>query len=337
MRLDLGWLALPALLLATPPYAAAASFDCAKAASHAEKAICADSSLSALDTRLAEAWKRALSSGGDLSALKSSQLQWLNERNACDEDALCLSDRYRERLATLSGSPLAKDRWQQTWYLDSKNPTVGAVLTFSGAAPRLHFSIESNNGGHEGALDGDIVLHGDRATFHKDACKLDFSRVGSRIEVEQKGADTDCEAGMDVSYAGSYVPFAQFRTKPKADLLSLHVLTDPAQNAAAYTLLGRDYQTLVDTINSSGGDEPDIDHLDAAVDTYWVLGLAPTNASIVMRQDSRLWVGLLVGDARGETRMRYYTNVAQWKKRVPKTIRAWHDNIDKAMPIDVMP
>lgn len=330
------FIAVWALLLALPGTGHAASFDCAKSTSPTEKTICADGKLSKLDSELSVVWKKVLSQGGDTTALKSSQLQWLKQRDACGDDASCLGDRYHERLASLSGAPLAGNRWQQTWYLDSSNPSIGGELTFTGTAPHLHFEVAGNNGGNDGGLDGDIVLHGQNGTFRQENCQLDFNRQGIRIQVRQKGVDVDCGAGMSVSYAGDYIPASQFYARPKPDLLSLKVLTDADQNAIAHKLLGADYQALLDTVNTGSDNEPDLDQINARISSYWVHGLASTNASMVMSQGNQLWIGLLVFDANNRTRMRYYTNVPAWKKTVPKTVRAWHDNIDKNIPIDIM-
>ncbi|MDR8729698.1 lysozyme inhibitor LprI family protein [Burkholderia pseudomultivorans] len=336
-----------AALLGLPIAALAAGFDCAKAASPTEKAICADAALSRLDGELATAWKAALAKGGDTGALKASQLKWLKQRDRCGADRDCLGDRYRERLASLNGAPLAADRWQQTWYRDSDNPSVGGGLTLTGTAPRLHFTLSGNNGGNTGALDGDVVLHGDSGTYRHDRCRLDFSRKGARIHVTQHGADFDCGAGAGVSYDGDYVTAAQDQARPPASLLSLKVLTDAKQDAAAHALLGADYQALVDTVNS-GAKEQDLDGLHADVQSFWVRGIATTNAAIVMSRGTDLWVGLLVFDAGNKLRMRYYSNVPAWRKTMPKTIRAWHDNLDKvnrevgglaageSIPVDVM-
>ncbi|NTZ81700.1 DUF1311 domain-containing protein [Burkholderia metallica] len=326
---------LAAAALLMPVAAHAAGFDCAKAASPTEKTICADTALSKLDGDLSAAWKRALAKGGDTAALKAAQLKWLKQRDQCGSDASCLGDRYRERLASLNGTPLAAERWQQTWYLDSDNPSFGGVLTFTGAAPRLHFELSANNGANTGELGGGVVLHGDSGTYRKSKCRLDFDRKGGRIRVTQQGADFDCGAGMGVMYAGDYVTAAQSRAQPQADLLSLKVVTDAQQNATAHKLLGADYQSLVETVNSSA-DEKDLDGLNAHVTSYWVRGIATTNAAIVMRRGTDLWIGLLVFDAKNNVRMRYYSNVPAWKKTVPKTINAWHDNLDKTLPIDVM-
>ncbi|WP_423760369.1 lysozyme inhibitor LprI family protein [Burkholderia sp. NLJ2] len=327
--------ATAALLTLLPIAAHAAGFDCAKAASPTEKTICADTALSKLDGDLSAAWKKALAKGGDTAALKAAQLKWLKQRDQCGNDAPCLGDRYRERLASLNGTPLAADRWQQTWYLTSDNPSFGGVLTLTGTAPRLHVELSANNGANTGGLDGDIVLHGDSGTYRYDKCRLDFDRKGGRIRVTQQGADFDCGAGAGVVYAGDYVTASQFQAKPRADLLSLKVVTDAAQNTTAHKLLGADYSTLVDMVNTSA-DEKDLDGLNARVKSYWVRGIATTNAAIVMSRGTDLWIGLLVFDAQNKVRMRYYSNAQAWKKNVPKTIQAWHDNLDRTLPIDVM-
>ncbi|MDN7907856.1 lysozyme inhibitor LprI family protein [Burkholderia diffusa] len=324
-----------AVLTISPMAAHAAGFDCAKAASPTEKAICADAGLSSLDGELAAAWKKALAKGGDAAALKAAQLKWLKQRDRCGTDTPCLGDRYRERLASLNGTPLAPDRWQQTWYRDSANPSFGGVLTFTGTAPRLHFELSGNNGANTGSLSGDIELHGDSGTFRQDRCRLDFSRKGGRVQVAQQGGDADCGAGAGVVYSGDYVTASKAQASQAPDLVTLKVLADARENAIAHKLLGADYQTLVDTVNSSA-DEQDLDGLNAGVKSYWVRGIATTNAAIVMRRGTDLWIGLLVFDAQDKVRMRYYTSAPAWKKTVPKTIRAWHDNLDRTLPVDLM-
>ncbi|KVO48262.1 hypothetical protein WL04_07475 [Burkholderia ubonensis] len=168
-------------------------------APEAEKAICADATLSTLDGDLAAAWKRTLAEASDAGALKASQHDWLTQRDACGSDTRCLADRYHERLS----------------------------------------------------------------------------------------------------------------------------------------LLGKDYVTLVDMIdvrNKSDDEYP----LGANVNEYFVRGIANTNAAIVMSRGDRLWIGILVFDARNQVRMRYYTNVPAWMKRAPRTIQAWRDRIDSQLLIDLM-
>lgn len=100
--------ALAVAVLAAP--AAAASFPCAKAGTSTEKAICADPAVSALDERLAAAYKAALQRLGmdanaTQAAVKADQKEWLAERNACGADAACLRTQYERRVAVLSFKP----------------------------------------------------------------------------------------------------------------------------------------------------------------------------------------------------------------------------------------
>jgi uncharacterized protein YecT (DUF1311 family) len=71
-----------ALLLAAPLAAHAAGFDCAKAGSPSEKAVCASPKLSALDGKLADAFRTALNNHPDKAdALKLDQRHWLASRD----------------------------------------------------------------------------------------------------------------------------------------------------------------------------------------------------------------------------------------------------------------
>jgi uncharacterized protein len=329
---------IAAALLALPLAANAASFDCTKAATPAEKAICGDTGLSKLDSDLNSAFISAMSAAANPDSLRSSQRDWLKRRNACGGDAACLQRVYQERLDRLqntgSTGRTGDARWVQVWQLDNDNPSASSQISITGKPPALKFSIEANNGGNSGALEGKTVLKNDRATYRdKDGCQLDFVRVGQRLTVRQN--QNDCGAGNGVYYGGNYLPASAIAAKPKASLVSLKVL-DANQDAAARKLLGEDYQNLLDTINMQGEIE-DKDGLGAKVGDYFVRGLANTNAAVVMRKGNQLWIGLLVFDKQNNSRMRYYTNVPAWKKRLPKTIQTWHDERDPKLPVDYMP
>ena len=90
----------------TPPIVEPArrgpSFDCAKAATNVEVLICGDIELSNLDADLAQAYKSALSSSQDRSALKRAQVEWLKGRVGRCEDAECVRAAYVDRMAELS-------------------------------------------------------------------------------------------------------------------------------------------------------------------------------------------------------------------------------------------
>lgn len=76
----------------------AASFDCSKATSYSEKAVCSDKELSSLDEALSKVFETALSE--DMSLIKL-QRQWLKRRNAC-QDRECLVAAYQDRISDLN-------------------------------------------------------------------------------------------------------------------------------------------------------------------------------------------------------------------------------------------
>jgi len=70
-----------ALLLAVSEVLAGASFDCTKAASPVEILICGDAALSEADSRLAQAYHKAIQAESTPSVLRSEQRAWLKERS----------------------------------------------------------------------------------------------------------------------------------------------------------------------------------------------------------------------------------------------------------------
>jgi|GEM_PF-2823429 len=85
--------------------APAASFDCAKAGTAAERMICADAGLSTLDALMSGVYKAASKRCGDedKTQLQSAQLHWLKERNACSDSA-CIQKKYQTRIKELIAS-----------------------------------------------------------------------------------------------------------------------------------------------------------------------------------------------------------------------------------------
>jgi uncharacterized protein len=98
-----GW-ALCAGLAVTASQARAASFDCAKAVTPAERTICSSRSLSDLDVEMATLWTVARllpMAMGSRGAQMDEQMDWTARRNACRDDSLCLADAYRVRVKQL--------------------------------------------------------------------------------------------------------------------------------------------------------------------------------------------------------------------------------------------
>lgn len=94
---------LTILLAATCNPVQAASFNCARAVSDSERAICANAELGKLDEDLAKTYRALLKSAGKSAAtdLKTEQADWLSARDRCGADARCLAMSYQSRLAVL--------------------------------------------------------------------------------------------------------------------------------------------------------------------------------------------------------------------------------------------
>lgn len=113
-----------AVLLATPA-AAAPSFDCTKARSKAEKAVCASPEASALDSEVADAYRLALSrleaDANAVMRLKIDQKAFVTYRDKfIDNENLVLPDFLAKRRDfLLSIDPTARDgiegRWRSFW------------------------------------------------------------------------------------------------------------------------------------------------------------------------------------------------------------------------------
>ncbi len=89
-------------LLILPLAAHSASFDCEKASTLIENAICSDNELSTLDDSLLFSYKQALAKAGNSENIKEDQKNWLkNTRNKC-KNVDCLKKVYQERIELLN-------------------------------------------------------------------------------------------------------------------------------------------------------------------------------------------------------------------------------------------
>jgi uncharacterized protein len=103
---------VPTLLfaIASVAHGQVASFDCGKASTRAEKAVCASPTLGTKDVTLAAYFQLLLRLEPAVAGmvyrefddtLRSDQRQWLKERDACQTDAACLNRIYNRRIDSL--------------------------------------------------------------------------------------------------------------------------------------------------------------------------------------------------------------------------------------------
>ncbi|MCK0166828.1 lysozyme inhibitor LprI family protein [Jannaschia sp. S6380] len=103
-----GRMALAALLacLAAPAAAQQPSYDCTRAGTPTEHAVCGDSALARLDVQMADLYRATArrTEGNARRGLRAEQLLWQQWRNTCGGDTACLARRYRERIADFDPS-----------------------------------------------------------------------------------------------------------------------------------------------------------------------------------------------------------------------------------------
>lgn len=98
---------LPLMLLCAsllPLSTQAASYDCTRANTAAEIAVCANPSLNRMDEDLAVQYRELLNRLPPRRAemMRDDQRSWLVARDSCGADVRCLKARYQERLARLN-------------------------------------------------------------------------------------------------------------------------------------------------------------------------------------------------------------------------------------------
>jgi len=147
-------------LLTVHSWAQTPSFDCAKAQTPAEKAICADPALAAADRQLDKAYAAARSApGADLQHLHQQQIQWIIARNKnCHPDPddsqadpaflRCLNSSYVERIAQLAPRPDAPAACQSLAGIlrsvvthDPRQSIVEAAALVKGSALKLDDAV----------------------------------------------------------------------------------------------------------------------------------------------------------------------------------------------------
>ena len=155
------------LCLALMPSARAATFDCNKASTFAEKAVCSDSRLSAMDDELGRLYKGALAGTPNNETLKSDQKAWLSLRDQC-QDSNCIKKAYADRISALKGSSAGtSDSVTGTYKM--KNGDVRVEQTANG---RIKFSINATYQTNVGEVSGEDAAHRKRRQLRRQGQRL---------------------------------------------------------------------------------------------------------------------------------------------------------------------
>lgn len=165
---------LPAALFAAPAAASDGmpSFNCAKAATATEKAICERWLGTAMaDRMLADLVKEvAAAPGADTAAIKADQKAFLKVRDACGGDSACIVDAYLARIAALQPGGRFSGRFTYDGgdersglvIIEGKGGRTGVwLITTNGQFSCGFDTLEARRQGEEIAIDTTVVDESD--------------------------------------------------------------------------------------------------------------------------------------------------------------------------------
>ncbi|WP_172292219.1 MliC family protein [Pseudoruegeria sp. HB172150] len=179
------------LLLATPALAQdGPSFDCAAAQSEAEKLICEDPDLAALDRLVADRYAAAIevTQGLDAGAeeaeadLRAYQRGWISGRDECwkaDDPRACVEQSYLRREGELVAQYLLEEPTGTTFWQCNGNPADELVtMYFDTTLPSIRFergdsidtgslSRTASGSRYDGSFGRYIWIKGDEATYRE--------------------------------------------------------------------------------------------------------------------------------------------------------------------------
>lgn len=210
-------LAFSFLILCVVSASYAASFDCTKATTLVEKAICSDKQLSELDSLLMQSYKKALANSSDSNTLKSEQRTWLiNIRNKC-QDSTCLKSAYNNRLAVLNGTSVSGAhtsgvvKGTDDDYTGEYSKKNGGVSVQIISKNQIKFFINTVVGMNPCNIgeDGGVVatfIDKNRATFKgEDNCVVEFKFEKNKLKIATKNCDGYCGLNAAGSMDGEYI------------------------------------------------------------------------------------------------------------------------------------
>ncbi|MDP3007520.1 MAG: lysozyme inhibitor LprI family protein [Methylococcales bacterium] len=193
-------------------HAHGAGFNCVNASKTVEKAICADTILSDLDSLLLQAYKKASANSSNPAALKKDQQTWLKSvRDVCPMGTDCLRQVYTARLAELEfithenvKLPAIAGKYQRK---PDKTSTINVQDLKNGQwhiTGNATWTGDVSTGNvNVGEIEGTFPLDGDTLYYSnaEDECKLTLTFAKQALTVN--GDNGNC-GGHNVSFDGQY-------------------------------------------------------------------------------------------------------------------------------------
>lgn len=189
-----------------------ASFDCRRASTPIENAICSDQRLSNLDSTLGELYRTSLALfPGTKTDIQSIQKEWIGVRNKCTNTA-CLEKAYIVRMSEISNIIYTvSERTTPPPNLTGTYQAVkGTVLVQMINTNTVKFHLYAYGGQNVGELAGNVSLNQGYGIFKSDAssdngeCELVIRFSNGGVSLRRQSGCLDA-MGLNVTPDGDFV------------------------------------------------------------------------------------------------------------------------------------
>ena len=190
-----------------------ASFDCAKASTKVEKAICTNSELSYLDEVLSASYKYNSSlfvNKEDKNVLKQDQRKWIKSRNKCTATNTldtCLQKSYKARINKLKSYQENYKSKPREYELHEGNRESFLTIKQLGENTYLvsgesYYGINNKYGPNIGTINFISELKSNKITFMNKGYILTIKLGNNELEASENRLGN---FGMNVSFNGKYI------------------------------------------------------------------------------------------------------------------------------------
>jgi hypothetical protein len=212
----------------------------------------------------------------------------------------------------------AQQTWDGIWKIEYRN-SASTLTIKTVSKTKFKFDISAFSGTHDGEISGSAVVSGTSATFKNKGCKLTFKLVKNELKLTENGCDG--YGGTGVTFAGDY---SKGKAKKRIDnFVTYEVFPNVSLDKKFKNLVGKDYEEFLNDFHLYGEDES-ADTFKAKVFSGCIRGLCAYNAAIIMFDaDESIWAAVIDAGNDENIEIRYYTNSADWKTKMPKSIENW--------------
>lgn len=215
--------------------------------------------------------------------------------------------------------------WNGIW-IKGKNHEITTINISNANENGFEFAINGSYGGNLGELSGKAMITEKGEGFFSNAenglCELYFIRNKKGILI--KAPSQECGAGMGVRYDGQYKKGElKDESEPELSFLGLGLVKNETQARQIENLVGADKDLFLNSSHQIRN-LPNDAETGAKVKSSGVAGLYGEMENIILLKGNQIWAAVIDAE-KGE--IHYYTNVDDWKQKLPPSIKTWAESI----------